>query len=398
MTALFNRNFVLVLVSNAILGSPMPMLIILGGLAGAMLTPVEALATLPISIQLLAGLVAASPISMLMGRIGRSYGFTVAAMLAFIGGLMATVALLYSSFVVLCIGHAFLGAAVASFNYFRFAGAEVVPAQYHSKAISLTLGSGIVAAVVGPQIYLWTRDALHSVPLAGSYIAICVIAVIGCIPVLMTHYPDVAQSRRRSSISDGIALIKQRPGVLTAMLSAALAYGAMVLLMTATPLAMVQTGHGEGVAGDVIRWHVIAMFAPSFFTGSIIARLGSRWVIVAGALLLAAAGLCSALDTTLINFYASLILLGVGWNFGYVGGSAQLNDALEPSERPVVQGANDTLIALCATGASFASGALLTGFGWPWTCYAVLPLAALMVVFVTQVPETRDEVVSPDTD
>lgn len=378
---LLDKRFLLVLSSSAVLGAPMPMLIILGGLAGIMLAPFGALATLPVSVQMLAGLVAAAPMSVFMGRYGRKIGFLVAAGLAFAGGLSGMLALFWGSFWMLCLGHAFLGAALISFGYFRFAAAEMVAERRRPTAISLTLGAGLFAAVLGPEIFIATRDLFAPIPFAGAYLAIAGIAASGSVMVLATRYPPPARSD--AAISPAVApasTIVRRPKVAVALTASAASYAAMVLLMTPTPLAMVGCGFSDAQAGDVIRWHVIAMVAPSFFTGMLISRFGSVAIVVAGAGLLALAAAAAIAGVTLAHFYVSLVLLGIGWNFGFVGATAMLAESLAPAERPVVQGVNDTGVALASTLASFGSGALIVAFDWTTVALTSLPIVAALVL------------------
>lgn len=383
---LLNRNFLLVLASNAVLGAPMPMLIILGGLAGILLAPLDALATVPVSVQMLAGLVAAAPMSMFMGRFGRKLGFLAAAGLAFAGGLTGMLALFWSSFWLLCLGHACLGAALISFGYFRFAAAELVAEKWRPSAISFTLGAGLVAAVLGPEIFIQTRDAFEPIPFAGAYLAIAGIAAAGSVLVFVTRYPPPAAQPRDgqapATATPSARVVLRRPRVKVALIASAASYAVMVLLMTPAPLAMVGCGFTDVQAGDVIRWHVIAMFAPSFFTGILISRFGSGAIIATGAILLGLAAIVALADTTLSHFYASQILLGVGWNFGFVGATAMLAESIDPAERPAIQGVNDTGVALASTIASFGSGALISTFAWTTVVYSSLPITVAIVLAI----------------
>lgn len=387
---LFNANFVLVLLSNAVLGAPMPMLIILGGLAGIMLAPYHALATVPISVQMMAGLIAATPVSLLMGKYGRKLGFLVAAGLACVGGMTSALALFDANFWLLCLGHAFLGAALVSFGYFRFAAAEVVADKWRPTAISFTLGAGLVAAILGPEIFVRTRDIFLPLAFTGSYLAISVISLLGSILVAATRFPPVA---RRSDDKPGIgmsaAALVRRPRVSIAILCSAGSAAIMVLLMTPTPLAMVGCGFGQSQASDVIRWHVIAMFAPSFFTGPLISRFGSGTIVLTGAVLLGLSAAAALQGVELVNFYVSLMLLGIGWNFGFIGATAMLGESLAPGERPLVQGTNDTAVALAATIASFGSGALISAYDWTTVAMVAFPVIAVVILGVTSLRFVR---------
>ena len=369
-----NGNFIGLLTSNTILGAAMPMLIILGGLAGLMLAPSPALATIPPSVQTLAGLFAAGPFSLLMGRFGRRTGFVLGGLLAVAGGMIGAFALFQSSFILLCVAHMALGAALSCFQYFRFAAAEVVTAKWQPVAISLMLTSGLVAAFVGPQVFIMAKDYFAPVPLAGGYAAISVIALIGLIPLAFVRIarPD-ASAGPKATLADTLSILRRGPVALAVMVGA-VSMGIMVLLMAPTPLAMVGCGHSEDLAGDVIRWHVVAMFAPSFFTGFIIKRFGTKPVATAGLAMLIGAAVIAASGLGAEHFYASLILLGVGWNFGFIGATNMLASAVSAEERSVTQGANDTIIALASTICAFSSGAIVAGFGWQVLAGAAVPV------------------------
>ncbi len=379
-------SFVLLLAANAILGSAMPMLIILGGLAGLLLAPTPGLATLPASVQTLAGLAAAAPLSLFMGRYGRRAGFMLGAGLAAAGGLAGVFGLFGANFSLLLAGHFALGAALACFQYFRFAAAEAVPDRWQPVAISLVLSSGLLAAFAGPEVFVRAKDALAPVPFAGAYAAIAVIAAIGVLPLLFLRMPGpIRPANTPSAPSIGVLAVMRRPGVAVAVASAATSQGVMVLLMAPTPLAMVGCGFTETGAGDVIRWHVVAMFAPSFFTGFLIRRFGAAGIVQVGLALLGGAALIAAGGLTLAHFYASLVVLGVGWNFGFIGATSLLANALAPSERAAVQGANDTAVALASTLCAFASGALVVGYGWTILALLALPLVLMTALALLRV-------------
>jgi MFS family permease len=369
-------NFSLILLGNAVLGTPMPMLIILGGLAGAMLAPSGELAILPVSVQMLAGMLTAAPMSVFMGKYGRKLGFLLGATVAASGGALGVYSLFYENFYTLCLAHAAMGSALVCFGYFRFAAAEVVSESWRPKAISFTLGSGLVAALVGPEVFIYSKDLFSPIPFAGAYGAITVLSVIGSLPILALRLRKTKGFDQENSAKTvaPVREILRRPAVFTAILCAAISFGVMVLLMAPTPLAMVGCGFTDVQAGDVIRWHVIAMFAPSFFTGSLISRFGSGKIISCGLLMLCLASGIAIAGIELTNFYLALILLGLGWNFGFIGATNMLNENLSAGERSVVQGANDTLIALVSTLASFGSGILISSFSWTAVAVTVLPL------------------------
>lgn len=384
---MLNRNFALIVLSSIVLGAPMPMLILLGALAGQSLAPVAALATVPASVQILAGIIVAIPISMYMGKAGRKKGFLAGAVFMIAGGVLAALALSVKSFLLLCTAHFILGAAFISLNFFRFAAAESVPARWKAKAISYTLASGLIAAFIGPLIYTQFKDAMLPIPFAGAYLALSCLGLLGCIPLSMLSKMLPVTAVDKASVATTAPVsrfqVLSRPVVMLAILSAAIAQASMVLLMIPTPLAMEAYGHAGHLGADVIRWHVIAMFAPGFFTGSLIQRFGSTTIISVGFLLLIAAGLVAANGISVMHFYLSLVLLGVGWNFGFIGGTNLLQSAVSEQERPLIQGVNDTIIAIASSVASLSSGALYAGFGWPEL--AVTTVGALVVALLVLV-------------
>lgn len=384
-----NGSYLGLLTANTILGSAMPMMIILGGLAGLSLAPSTALATLPASLSTLAGLFAAAPFSLLMGRYGRKIGFLVGIACAVIGALLGVYALLIGSFVLLCLGHLALGAALACYQFFRFAAAETVSTEWQPVAISLMLTSGLIAAFFGPQVFILAKDALAPVPLAGAYGALAGLSIVGLIPLALTRLPKpvaaIPQTLRQRLAS--LSVLKGK-SIRLAVGLGAVSQGIMVFLMVPTPLAMIGSGFSEALAGDVIRWHVVAMFAPSFFTGFLIKTFGGQRIAFAGVALLILASLAAMSGLSAAHFYSSLILLGVGWNFGFIGATSILATAVPEADKALVQGANDTVIALVSTLCAFAAGALIAGVGW----IVLSGVSALLLVsaFVVLLRQSRD--------
>lgn len=383
-----NGNYLGLLVANTILGSAMPMLIILGGLAGILLAPSTALATLPASLQALAGLLAAAPFSLLMGRNGRKTGFVTGVACAVLGALLGIWSLYSGSFMLLCIAHLAFGAALACYQYFRFAAAETVSTAWQPVAISLMLTSGLVAALLGPQLFIAAKDALAPIPLAGAYAALAALSILGLVPLALTRLPapgaSVPQSLRERFAS--LCVLKCKPVRLAVGLGA-VSQGIMVFLMVPTPLAMIGCGFSETLAGEVIRWHVVAMFAPSFFTGFLIKRFGVHPISFIGLALLIVSSIAALSGLTSAHFYGSLVLLGIGWNFGFIGSTTLLANAVPADEKAVAQGANETVIALVSTVCAFTAGAIIAGFGW--YVLATVSLGLLITASAIFVKEIR---------
>ena len=373
-----NRNFVGLLLANTIFGAGMPMLLILSGLTGLMLAPTPALATLPASVQTLSGLLAAAPFSLLMGRVGRRMGFVVGAVMTIAGASVASQAMFAQNFVLLCIAHFAMGAGLTSFQYFRFAAGEVVDTKWQPVAISLMLTSGLIAAIGGPQLFIAAKDALAPVPFAGAYVALAAVTLIGMLPLLAVRMPkpQSAEPTKRPSRFAFFGALR-RVTVRRSIGIAAVAQGVMIFLMIPTPLAMIACGFNENTASDVIRWHIVAMFAPSFFTGFLIQRFGSQTIAVSGLILIIGSAIVAFLGLSGVHFYGALIILGLGWNFGYIGATTMLASAVGEHERAAVQGINDTLIGLVSTICAFAAGLVVTGLGW--ALLAIISIAIILL-------------------
>ncbi|MEO1797326.1 MAG: MFS transporter [Pseudomonadota bacterium] len=379
ISLLRNRNFASLLTANTIFGSAFPMQLILGGLAGLMLAPGEGLATLPPSMQTLAALLAAAPLSLLMGRFGRRVGFALGALLTLFGALAAMHALYSANFVLLCVGHFLMGAGWAAFQYFRFAAGEVVEPKWRPVAISFMLSSLLIAALVGPQLFIIARDALDPIPFAGAYAAVAGLSLLGLLPLAAVRIPLPARAKRPEGTSRFAALsaLKRRP-IRRAVGIAAASQGVMVFIMVPTPIAIIACGFSEDTASDVIRWHIVAMFAPSFFTGFLIQRFGAETIAKIGLVTIIASAIGAAAGITALNFYGALIVLGIGWNFGFIGATTMLDAAVSETEKAAVQGANDTIIALVSTICAFASGVVISSLGWP----LLATIAGALVLFV----------------
>ncbi|MEM9320561.1 MAG: MFS transporter [Pseudomonadota bacterium] len=360
-----NRNFTGLLLANTILGAAFPIQLILGGLAGLLLAPEPALATLPSSVQTFAGLLAAAPFSLLMGRLGRRAGFALGGLLTFIGAAAAMQALYSERFALLCAAHFLMGAGWASFQFFRFAAGEAVDKNWRAIAISLMLGSLLFAAIAGPQVFIATTDALGPIPFVGAYAAVGLIGILGLLPLVVVRLspPGRQAAGKEQTRFAALAALRRGP-VRRAVAIAAGCQGIMVFLMIPTPIAMVGCGFSEATASDVVRWHIVAMFAPSFFTGFLIKRFGAQAIAIGGLVMILAAALAAASGLSPAHFYGSLILLGLGWNLGFIGATTMLDEALSEAEKAAVQGANDTIIALASTLAAFASGLVIASLGW----------------------------------
>lgn len=358
-----NRNLSLVVLANAVLGTAMPMLIILGALAGGALAPSPALAMVPPAVQMSTGLFVARPLAGLMYRRGRRVGFLLGAASLALGGVLATTALVQGSFALLVAAHLIFGAALIAINYLRFAAAESVSPDQQAQAISLTLASGLIAALAGPELFRISRD-IGPVPLSGAYLAIILLALLGTLPVLALR--GMGRPAQAPAPALPLRQVIALPGIRPAIMAATVSQGLMVLLMAPAPLAMMAVGCSADQAAGAIRWHVVAMFAPGLITGRLIRRFGTEAVLLAGMALLIGAGAMAVAGQSLGLFNLSLILLGIGWNFGFTGATHLLQSRAPAAARASVQGANDTLVAAAAAAGALGSGVLQSTLGWGW--------------------------------
>jgi len=345
--------------------------IALNGLAGYALASDKSLATLPVTAWVLGSALSTFPASLLMKRIGRRAGFTVGAAMGMVGALICSLALSLENFWLFCFGTMVFGVYNAMAQYYRFAAADAVSADFKAKAISLVLAGGLVGGIVGPEVSKFTVELLATRYL-GAYLSLLGFLVLVMLVVQRLDIPVPTAAEHREP-GRPLARIMAQPAFIVAVLGAAMGYGVMNLLMTATPLAMGLCGHPYTAAATVISWHVIGMFGPSFFTGSLIKRFGVMQVMAAGALLLYGVVAIALSGISVPHFWFALVLLGVGWNFLYIGGTTLITDACTPAERAKTQGMNDLLIFIMMATSSFSSGLLLDKGGWQTLNYLALP-------------------------
>lgn len=379
---LAKRNVVILALASALLGAQMPVHFVLGGLSGQMLSSDKALATLPISATVFCSMFAAPLVALLMGRYGRRMGFVIGVVGGGLGAGLNAYALWQSSFGLLLLGSALIGVYMAAQGQYRFAAADTASPAYRPKAISMVMAGGLAAAVIGPELVKNFSDAFALIPFAGAYLAILALNIVAGPILLLLRIPRPVRAKGAGATGRPLMEILRQPRTMTAIICAMVSYALMNLVMTATPLAVVGCGFGVDSAASVVRAHVLAMFAPSFFTGHLIARFGNTRIVGAGLGLLALCAVVAMNGTTEAHFYGALILLGLGWNFGFIGATDMLTSTHEPAERAKVQGLNDFLVFGMVTVASLSSGALLNGFddvveGWNAVNIAEAPFLAL---------------------
>lgn len=376
------RNARTLAAGQALGGAGSAIIISTGGLIGHMLADDKALATLPVTCFILGTAFSTLPANLVMRHIGRRLGYMLGGLIGALAALVAASGIYLNSFWIFALGLLLSGGYWAFVQSYRFAAADTASDLFKAKAISWVMIGGVVAAVLGPQTVIWTKTLFEPFLFVGTYLAAAVLCLLAMLLMLRIDIPKP----KPPSADDGARPLSQivvQPRFLVAAGCAAAAYAMMSLVMTASPLAMVACGLSTSDAALGIQWHVMAMYIPSFFTGNLIARFGKEKVVAAGMVLLAGAALSALTGLSVTHFWSALILLGVGWNFGFIGATAMLTDCHAPSERNKVQGLNDFLVFGLNAVASFSSGLMLNLIGWGAVNMVVFPtiflgLAALV--------------------
>ncbi|MHA7851652.1 MFS transporter [Roseovarius sp.] len=376
------RNVAVLTAAQAFLGAQMAMIFVVGGLAGQSLASNVCFATLPISLIVLGSMLAANPLSWFMQRAGRKAGFLVGAGAGALGAAIGAYGLYLASFPIFLLGSLITGVYMSAQGFYRFAAADTASEAFRPKAISYVMAGGLASAIIGPQLVKVTSQAMV-IPFMGTYFAVVVLNLVGALLFLMLDIPkppvpseDAPHGRTRWELIT-------TPRIAVAVICAMVSYALMNLVMTSTPLAVVGCGFTEGNAADIVTGHVLAMFAPSFFTGHLIVRFGVEKIVATGLVILAAAGAVALQGVEIENFFIALILLGLGWNFGFIGATTMLAGAHEAHERGRMQGLNDLLVFGGVTMASLASGGLMNcsggdaQTGWMSVNLAMVPFLAL---------------------
>jgi MFS family permease len=376
------RNALILAAAQACYGSATTILIATAGLVGTQLAPSMAWATLPVSTFVIGTALTTMPVSLLMKRIGRRAGFILGAAAGLAGALLAVTAIFMRNFPLFVFATMFQGVFQASASYYRFAAADLASPAFRPKAISWVLTGGVAAALFGTLIVMVTADLFAPVIFAGSYAAMALICVVAIVILLFLESHKVEEAAVAADAGRPLAEIAMQPRFAAPMVVGMLSYGMMNLVMTATPVAMLGCGFNVRDSSWVIQWHALAMFVPSFFTGHVIIRFGAERVAAFGMLLLAAAGVSGLLGIRFENFAIGLILLGLGWNFGFIGATTMLTGCYAPSERNKAQGLNDFAIFTTTAIASLSAGQLLDNFGWNSVNIAVFPMALMALAMI----------------
>ena len=360
----------------------MPMIFVLAGLAGQSLASNICWATLPISLIVFGSMTTAPWMSHVMQRFGRRAGFLIGTLGGALGAAIGAYGLIESSFPLFLLGSYFTGIYMSAHGFYRFAAIDTATEEFRPKAMSYVMAAGLVAAILGPQFTKITSDAMV-VPFLGTYVAIIVINLFGAVLFMFLDIPTPPKVAEGDDPGRTRMQMLRDPRIAVAIITGMVSYALMNLVMTSTPLAVVGCGYTKDLAADVVTGHVLAMFAPSFFTGHLIVRFGVEKIVATGMFILATAGLVALSGIAITNFYVALILLGIGWNFGFIGASTMLATAHGPAERGRIQGINDMIVFGFVTLASLASGGLMNCSGgsavqgWSAVNLAMIPFLAL---------------------
>jgi MFS family permease len=386
---LARRNAFILALASALAGANTTVMFATGAIVGAQLAPVRSLATLPISIFVV-GLAAASlPVGMLVRRFGRRTAYQIATGAGMLTGLFGYLGVVYANFWVFCLATFCAGFYASAAQSYRFAAADTASEAFRPKAISWVLTGGVLAGVVGPQLVIWTKESLPPVLFAGTYIGQAAVALLAGIVLSFVDIPKPKQEAAGTARRPVSAYLRDRAFV-TAVICGAATYMLMNFVMTAAPLAMIACDHSIDAAAYGIQWHVIAMFAPSFFTGSFIVRWGAPRVVAAGLAITALSAVVALMGLTVAHFYVALILLGIGWNFGFIGASAMVAAAARPEERTRMQAVNDFCVFGVMAIGSFSSGQIVTSYGWDMVNWVVFPIVAVATVALFLGTRPRD--------
>ena len=379
--AVARKNVLLYLLCQALGAASAPINIALGGLVGHhLLGEDKSLATLPVTAYNLGVVIGAIIANAIMRQVGRKLGFMAGCAIGLGGTIFTGLAITAESFAMFCSALCVNGVSSGFVQQYRFAAADRGTPEYKPKAISTILLGGVAAAVIGPQLVIYATDLAAPVPFAGAFYAASILFVLSFFALSFLN-PSNLQMQQSEAVetpaSRSLMEIGLQPKFAIAVLCGTATYALMSFVMTAAPLAMVGHGHSHDHSTLGIQWHVMAMFAPSIITGSLIARFGKETIVAAGLLILVACGAVALAGYDLMHFWGSLVLLGIGWNFGFIGATAMVTDTYAPHEKNKAQGLNDFILFGSVAVASFMSGLTLNAYGWEFLNWVIFPVVAV---------------------
>ncbi|MDP2698010.1 MFS transporter [Thalassospira sp.] len=390
------RNILVLCLCVALSASSMSLLFTVAAVIGYTLAPDKSISTLPVAFTMIAMMLSTAPSALLMKRYGRRAGFSAGAGIGAIGAIAGMAGVYEGNFWMICAATACLGAANAIAMQYRFAAAEAAPPEFRSRAISLTMLGGVAAAFVGPNLASYGRGWFETLPFLGTFLALLGLQVLLFAAIGMLRLTDTRGVVHHEAARPTSMILKQ-PAVIVAMIAGALGYAVMTFIMTATPLAILDCNYAFGDAAFIIQWHVVGMYAPGFFTGHLIRRFGAMTIIQIGAvfnLVCLAFGL-AGIDL-LTNFWPSLVLLGIGWNFMFVGATSFLTENYRPAEQGKVQAINEFVVFGTVAVASLSAGTIYATGGWATLLLsALLPIGLVMMVVAGYAIKLRRDKIRP---
>ena len=377
-----NRTLMVLTAAAAVAQTGAPIVVLLGGIVGATMAPVPGLATLPVALMIVGTAMSTIPASLLMRRVGRKVGFIFGAAYSAGGGGLAALALINDWFWMLCVATFLIGSHNAFVQQYRFAVAESASPDRLGRSLSILMLAGVAAAYIGPKMATELQSAIAAHLYAGSFLGLSAL-MICAMGVLTMYVPTTPKSAQQEGSGRSLLTIAKQPNFQLALAAAVAAWSIMSLLMTATPVAMHEVdGFNMQDTAFVIQSHIMAMFLPSLVTGVLIDRYGAPLMIAVGAAILGTCLVIGFIDHQLIHYWWALVLLGVGWNFMQLGGTALLTTTYEPSEQFKVQAFNDFTVFTLQAVAALSSGYLLLSLGWHFLIYFSVPLLALPLLFL----------------
>ncbi len=379
-TSAINRNVIRLALAQALMMSVNTLLLTSSSIIGFELAENKSLATLPLAIQFFATMLTSIPASLMMNRFGRRKGFIFSSIVGFAGSFLALYAITQESFVIFCLATVLFGIYTGFGNYFRFVATEVAPPGHSNTAISYVLAGGVLAAFIGPNLANYSKDAFD-IAYMGSFIAVFIIYSLNLLNILWIDLPK-PMNRALNDYARSLREIASQPYFIVALLSAAIGFSMMSLLMTATPLSMKHENLPFSDVAFVIQWHVLGMFAPSFFTGHLINRFGVEKIIFIGGLLMLGCIGVNLTGTTLWHFWLALFLLGLGWNFMFIGGTTMLTKTYNEAEKAKTQALNDFTVFTTVAFASLGAGILQHQLGWVMVNISVIPFILICLLSI----------------
>ncbi len=374
------RNIGVLTAAQALGGASAPIVMSLGGLVGQQLAKDSAWITLPVSLFGLGLAIGTLPAAFIMRRHGRRNGYVVGVGFGVASGLIAALGIMLASFWIFCAGTFLAGFYGAYVQSYRFAAADTAEDALKAKAISWVMVGGLAGAIIGPQLVIFTRDAVAGTPYVGSFLSQALLPLIALPILLMLRTPRQTPAEAAADSGRTVLQLLAMPRYALAVAAGVVSYGVMAFVMTAAPVAMVNHGHSVDNAALGIQWHLLAMFGPSFFTGRLMVRHGKERVTAVGMVLLAASGVVALGGLGLSHFWGSLALLGIGWNFSFIGATAVVTDCHTPAERSKAQGMNDFFVFAATAAVSFLAGSILHSSGWQAVNWMIFPALALILV------------------